>query len=491
MADALQRSLEATERFRVASRDRVSIWLLNRGVSSEGVIPPEFLPELAQALQLSYVLMPIVKDFRGTLVLELLLLAPAQPQTPVATASTILPPPALAQRAPEPPAPIREAVPPAPPAAPKPEPEPPAVAQKAPPAAQQELRGVFKTAPQQRATGVEWNIAASLTKLREIPQLLVSIDGGDLDGDGTLEVAMLTATQVWLYRLVDGEKLEPINTFTITGSGKLLSVQLMRLGAAQSIGVVVNQQVPGRGMESFILALRDRKLVVWQDHIYDILLAVDTDGDGIKETLWSQPFHARDFFHGGAVQQYVPVNGSLQSQAAVKVPYAFRATGAALAKLSANGQRNLVFIDSQNILRVYSQGEELWKSPGKVGGAYVSGEVEQTISRDVMKTYFPFEPIPLAADLDGDGVDEVLIARNASSLGFVPNLQQYSGGEIVLLREENYGYSLSPISPQFNGIVGGIVAVPGASPALLIAITKPKGFFSQGGTTTLFLSRLQ
>jgi hypothetical protein len=71
----------------------------------------------------------------------------------------------------------------------------------------------------------------------------------------------------------------------------------------------------------------------------------------------------------------------------------------------------------------------------------------------------------------------------------VPNTQQYSGGEVVLLREENYGYSLSPISPQFNGIVMGIIAVPGSPQALLIAITKPKSFFSQGGTTTLFLSR--
>ena len=91
-ADALQRALEATERFRVASQDRVSIWLINRGTSPQGVPPSESLPELAQALQLSYLLMPTVKDLRGTLVLELLLLAPAQPQTPVATASAILPP---------------------------------------------------------------------------------------------------------------------------------------------------------------------------------------------------------------------------------------------------------------------------------------------------------------------------------------------------------------------------------------------------------------
>jgi hypothetical protein len=293
-ATVLQRALEATERFRVTSRDRVSIWLLNRGASAQGVVPPELLPELAQGLQLSYLLMPMVQDFRGTLVLELLLLAPSQPQTPVATASAILPPQALAQRPPEPPVPMREAppvVPPAPPPSQQPVPASPTVVQKvvpeAPPAAQtvtpsappvappsaapppapaagQELRGVFKTPPP-RTAGSEWNIAESLTKLRDIPQLLVSIDGGDLDGDGTIEVAMIMGAQVSLYRIVGGEKLELLATFTTTRQGKLLSVQLMRLGDAQPLGLVVNQQIPGRGVESFIQGLRGNKLVLWQE----------------------------------------------------------------------------------------------------------------------------------------------------------------------------------------------------------------------------------
>ena len=79
---------------------------------------------------------------------------------------------------------------------------------------------------------------------------------------------------------------------------------------------VVNQQIPGHGMGlPFILALRDKKLVLWQEHIYDILLAVDTDGDGVKETLWGQPFHARDFFLSGVMRQYMSVNGGAAAPA--------------------------------------------------------------------------------------------------------------------------------------------------------------------------------
>lgn len=503
VVEALQRALEASERFRVVSRDRVSIWLLNRGVRPEGVIAPELLPELGQALQASYLLMPLVKDLRGTMIVEALLLSPTRPQTPVATASAILSAATLVQRSLTPPVQSAEAArpvpaPPAPAApppsapqaaAPKTAPEP-APTKKTKPEPKQNLRGVFKTSPQQRPDSAEWNIAESLTKLRDFPELLTAIDGGDIDGDGTIEVAIVMGARISLYRF-DGEKFDLLDTFTSSRQGKLLSVQLLRLTGPHPIGIVVNQQVATGGMESFILVLQTRKLAVWQEYLYEILLAVDTDGDGVKETLWGQPFDANDFFRSGAARRYLMGHGTLTPRESVAVPYLFRATGAALVKLSTTGQRDLVFIDMQNHLRVSRNTEELWKSPERVGGNYTYGEVEKVMSRDMVKTPFIFEPLPLAVDLDGDGVEEVLIARNISRLGFLPTLNQYAGGDILLLREENYGYSLAPISPQFNGIVSGIIAVPGTPPAILIAVTKEKGLFSRGGETTLFLSRMQ
>ena len=100
-----------------------------------------------------------------------------------------------------------------------------------------------------------------------------------------------------------------------------------------------------------------------------------------------------------------------------------------MAKLEAEGPQHLVFVDARHHLRVYRGSEELWKSPSSVGGSYTYGEVERTITRgDVITQSCFFEPIPAAVDLDGDGIEEVLMARNEAILDFVPNLGQYSGG---------------------------------------------------------------
>ena len=63
------------------------------------------------------------------------------------------------------------------------------------------------------------------------------------------------------------------------------------------------------------------------------------------------------------------------------------------------------------------------------------------------RAQFDFEAIPAVADFDGDGVDEVLVPQNQSRLGVVPNLNLYSGGRVVLMRQTPQGFALSPVSP--------------------------------------------
>lgn len=78
-----------------------------------------------------------------------------------------------------------------------------------------------------------------------------------------------------------------------------------------------------------------------------------------------------------------------------------------------------------------------------------SGDVDILIGETITNA-FPFEPIPEAVDVDGDGVEEVLVIRNRASLGGVlPNRTRFSTGDIALLRAGPYGYNLSPVSPKF------------------------------------------
>ena len=94
------------------------------------------------------------------------------------------------------------------------------------------------------------------------------------------------------------------------------------------------------------------------------------------------------------------------------------------------------------------------------------------------------------ADFDGDGVDEVLVPQNQSRLGVVPNLNLYSGGHVVLMRQTPQGFTLSPISPGFDGVVSGVAVLKGRTPGILVAVSKREGVLKQRKQTILYLNRL-
>ena len=483
LADAMQRSLNATDRFNVVPRARLTIWLLERGLSPGDVLAPEFTPEAASALGAAYIAQPVLRKAGDTTVVELRLFAPAQPQTPVVAALAIL--------SEGEPLPLRPGLPPVapPPAAvstPPTRPESPAAALPPPPVPADSLTNL-----QSLLTADPLALEKSYLPLAQFPTELRGFDAADVDGDGQSELVMLSDTKVLLYHVQESQ-LVSVASYSDRRPGTLLSAQLVRLGDGQTLGVVVNRYSPRRrGMDSFFLSLQGNRLVRQQKGLSDILLAVDADGDGVNESIWGQRFDGKDFFRRGQVRQYDLRNGRLKRQRKLPLPGGFRATGAALAQLGAPGNRQLIFVDDRHNLQVYDGSTRRWKSRANVGGSYVFAAVHiQYSPRVAEQVQFDFEAIPAVADFDGDGVDEVLVPQNQSQLGAVPNLNLYSGGHVVLMRQTPQGFTLSPISPEFDGVVSGVAVLKGRVPGILVAVSKREGVLRQKKQTILYLNRL-
>jgi FG-GAP repeat len=104
---------------------------------------------------------------------------------------------------------------------------------------------------------------------------------------------------------------------------------------------------------------------------------------------------------------------------------------------------------------------------------------------------FPYylEPWMAVADLNGDGRQDVVVPRNNRSLGgLLPNVNIYGGGDVVVLSYSDYGYSLTAITPQFDGVVSGVAILRQRSyPAFVIAVSQ--GTFTGGGNSLLLISR--
>ena len=480
LTDAVQRGLDATGRFYVVPRARLTMWLLERDLSPRDPLSSETLSEVASALGVAYVAQPILRDASDTMVVELRLFAPAQPQTPVSTALAI-----LSEAEPIPQRPVAQptvavATPPVRPESPQ-----TAVVSTLP------VRTDGLTTLQSLLSADPLSLEKRYVPMAQFPTELRGFDAADIDGDGQTELVMLSDTKVSLYHVKESQ-LVPVASYSDRRPGTLLSAQLLRLGDAQTLAVVVNRYSSNRGgMDSLFLVLQGRQLIRQQKGLSDILLAVDTDGDGVNESIWGQRFDGEDFFRRGQVRQYELRNGRLKRQRKLTLPAGFRATGTALAQLGSPRNRQLVFVDERHNLQVYDGNTRRWTSPENVGGSYVSATLQNIRGAGTFEQeQFDFEAIPAVADLDGDGIDEVLVPQNQGSFGVVPNLNLYSGGHVVLMRQTPQGFTLSPISPGFDGLVSGVAVLKGRTPGILVAVSKREGVLKQRKQTILYLNRL-
>lgn len=484
LADAVQRGLNATGRFNVVPGARLALWLLERGLSPSDGLVPEVMAEAASALGVIYYAQPVLRDVGDTTVVELRLIAPARPQSPVTTTLAMLSEVVPARQRPaSPPAPqpcagvsVLTTRPESPPVAAAP--RPPALTDSA-----TTLQSLLNADP--------LTLERSYAPLSQFPTELRGFDAADIDDDGQSELVMLSDTEVLLYHVQESQLIS-IASYSDRRPGTLLSAQLVRLGGGQTRGVVVNRYNPRRGrMDSFFLALQGDQLVRQQKGLPDILLAVDTDGDGVNESIWGQRFDHTDFFRRGQVRQYELRDGRLKRQRRLSLPGGFRATGAALAQFGGLGPRQLVFVDERHNLQVYDGETRRWKSRASVGGSYVFASVHIQHSPQVAEqAQFDFEAIPAVADFDGDGIDEVLVPQNQAQLGVVPNLKLYSGGHVALMRRTLQGFALAPISPEFDGVVSGVAVLKGHTPGILVAVSKREGVLKQKKQTVLYLNRL-
>lgn len=479
LSTQLRGDLEATGRFRVEGAERVNAWLLERGVTPDAAVQSPYLQRLTKSLKTPYVVQPTLKAAQGQSILALRLLAATQTE-PVAVASAVLSGGGEAAVA-DAPSSVK--------AVPAPVPTPA-------PSSSDKFGGLFRQPLQTQLGGTPWNLTEGMTELHRFSDELIGFDAGDPDGDGRVEVVIATESRISLYQLNE-QNLQLIDAFKASKRGRLISAQFIQLGPGSPLGIVVNQQVDTEGVDSFILALQGQRLAYWQKHIDETLLALDSDGDGVNDRIWGQRVDETEFFSRDRVREYVPGNGKLQFQNNRRVPYPFRATGAALVRLAAGPEagRDLVFVDERNRLRVYRGKEKIWQSADYVGGSYAeaqlgqSGEVDILIGKIITKSFF-FEPIPEAVDVDGDGVEEIFLIRNGSTLGgVIPNRTRYTSGDVALLRAGPYGYSLTPVSPKFDGMVSGLSVVPTPTLGILLAVTKRRGVLGRKKQTIIFLSR--
>ena len=259
--------------------------------------------------------------------------------------------------------------------------------------------------------------------------------------------------------------------------GRVFTVQLADLDGDGRFEVVANRYKPNPSilMTSFILGQKDGKPVVLVDDVGEILYAVDAAGDGIKKTLWSQPFQQNGFFKAGDVTRMRLTKGKLVPEARVRVPSTFRATGATFSNIAGKNTRALAYIDEFNRMRITVETEDLWRSSSPLGTGLPKLEVVTMIERGGRSFIYEPQPMPVSVDLDGDGVEEIVAPQNQ-----LP-------GRLAVVYKGPAGFRFQTVNSGFEGTIMalGAVANEGASPTLIVAVGKYYGLLGQTGETSL------
>jgi hypothetical protein len=321
----------------------------------------------------------------------------------------------------------------------------------------------------------------STLPLREVarfPFAVLAMDVAVAPKDKIPRVVVSDGDQLYMYRIVN-QRFEPEWTKSVRSLGRVFSVQLADVDGDGILEVVGNRYNTRTGPNSFILTARDGKLKFLADDIPDFVFAVDLKGDGVKQTLWTQRYSPSTFFTPGQADQVIVKNGKLVVEKSVRVPAAFRPMGAAFSNIMGKDTRALAFIDRFNRLQVATEGEELWRSATSVGGGYMEVEQEYQSGRNTRSTFHKIEPTPLAVDLDGDGIDELVVPQNLVKEGL-----------LAVVFKGPAGFRLQSVNSGFEGGITALGAykTDDATQPTLIASVVRFNFLKSAGETQIIMT---
>jgi hypothetical protein len=451
--------LGASGRFRVTLGDPINVFLGQEGIKAEEFLQGKAVPQVAQRFQADNLLAIHFKRVQNKPYMEVRFFSGSQPDPAINTAFFV-----------------------------------PSSIKPATPASRFSAGGGPANPPQARARSLlarllggdleagSYSSAEQSFPLRLAARFnfpVLALDIAVAPRDKIPRLAVSDGAQIHMYRIVD-QKFEPEWTKSVRSLGRVFSIQLADLDGDGLLEVIGNRYATKIGLSSFILTTRDGKPQFLAEDISEFLFAVDLTGDGVKRALWTQRYNPEGFFTPGQAEQVIVKNGKLVVEKPVRVPHSFRPMGAAFSNIAGKDTRSLAFIDSFNRLQVATEGEELWRSSTSVGGGYMEIEQEYGAGRNSRSSFYKIEPTPLAVDLDGDGVDELIVPQNLVKEGL-----------LAVVFKGPAGFRLQSVNTGFEGgitALGAFKTEDSPQPTIIIAVVRFTNVFRTSGETQIIMT---
>lgn len=284
---------------------------------------------------------------------------------------------------------------------------------------------------------------------------ILSLDIGDIDGDGRQEIVFTDGEAIWRLPLGQGP-LIPEKIYSPTGRGTIIHLGVGDVNRNGRAEIFVTRH-GSRAVRSLVLeydgiGYREVSGVLPVPDAF-LHLAGDWDGDGVVDLFWQQSGFSDPFM--GSIRRAIWKDGRYVEAPFLKLPEHISLYSFAVFDWDGDGESEYLVVDRHRRPILYSH-------DGRVL-ARASQQFEETPIKiypqnEAAEYAFKGSKI-LAVDLDGDGRREILVVKNVLSFGragflALKNLFRFENGQLCALAVMKPALEPLGCTPMQGGYVG-------------------------------------
>lgn len=216
-----------------------------------------------------------------------------------------------------------------------------------------------------------------------------------------------------------------------------------------------------------------------------LLGTFDRDSDGSKETLLGQSFDL-DTVYGSVRELKLEKGGLNDFEPDFELPLYFPVQGSLLADLTGDGKAETIYT-RKGILYIISNGKLLYESARQMGGSLSQLTYDVNPGQaDALFRSIAFEVPQIVADIDGDGMPELIAVSAESSVFRMPGLDS-GGGEswLSVIKYQNGRFVKGTLGEKLEKPIQGLTISQGK--AMIVLSRKDSILSGQGQSYLLAL----
>jgi hypothetical protein len=234
---------------------------------------------------------------------------------------------------------------------------------------------------------------------------------------------------------------------------------------------------------STLFSWNNNGLQLVKDRIPRFIAAFDTDGDRMPETLLGQEYDPQEFF-SYRIQEIKLIGNDVEYiNPSVKLPRLFTVFGGLLSDFTGDGDAEAVFIRNE-ILYIYSGKDPVFKSSKKMGGSLSKLTYKMNPeAKHIMTNSVSIEISPVAVDLDGNGINEMIAV--ASDRNLLSKTGISSGIEstwLTILKYEDKTFKEGTLGEKMGTPIQGMTVF---GDKIFLVVSETGSVFSKGGQSRL------